>query len=236
MIKAVLFDLDDTIIDHKNSSQKGLEQLRERVSVFNMLPRHEFEEVYQTLLEHFHQYVLSGEYTIEQARYERFKALFKHVNYEATNHEIEEVKALYGATYRQEERLIPGIMDLIQAIRDKGLQIGVVTNNTSEQQYAKLQRHNLESMFDAIVISEEVGIAKPDPQIFEFALNKLHRQVHDVVMLGDSWDSDVVGATSIGMKAVWLNRYNKSAPTNELIREITAYIPLDKVMTSLMNW
>lgn len=236
MIKTVIFDLDDTILDHKHSAQFSLQQLKDNFPVFDVLAIDELQTLYATLQEHFHQFVLSGEYTVTQSRYERFKALLQHVKPDANHAEIEAVAERYKIDYRQSERLVDGVVALIQALRDDGIKIGLLTNNASAEQRAKLNRHNLEALFDAIIISGEVGIAKPDPQIFNIALGELDAQADETVMIGDSWGSDILGANGIGMRAIWLNRYSKKQTYSELIREMDGFTPLEKTMATVTNW
>ncbi len=236
MIKAVLFDLDDTIIDHQHSFRSGLKHVRDTAGALGALSLDELCTVYQSLSEQFHPYVLSGVYTVQVARHERFKALFSYVGHQATDHEIQATIARYQTVYAQEERLIPGVADVLSIIRTLGIPIGLVTNNSVAEQRAKIARHQLEPLLDVIIISEEVGVAKPDPRAFDSALRRLGCSAPGAVMVGDSWDNDMMGAVAIGMKAVWLNRYNTSRPRHEMVREIQTYMPLSKTKNTLLNW
>jgi putative hydrolase of the HAD superfamily len=236
MIQAVLFDLDDTIIDHQHSFRAGLKHVRDTSGALGMLSLDQLCTAYQSLLERFHQYVLSGVYPVEVARYERFKALFSYVGHQATANEIQEVIARYQTVYAQEERLVPGIADVLSILRTTGVQIGLVTNNSGAEQRVKIARHQLEPLLDVIIISEEIGVAKPDPRAFDSALRQLDCPANRAVMVGDSWNNDIIGAVAVGMKAVWLNRYNKNSTEHHMVREIQTYTPLAQTLNTLLNW
>lgn len=85
-------------------------------------------------------------------------------------------------------------------------QLALVTNGTPDLQRAKIQGAKLERYFDNILISGEVGIGKPDPQIFKLALEAIAASPSETVMIGDSLDRDILGAQRAGIKGIWLNR------------------------------
>ena len=85
-------------------------------------------------------------------------------------------------------------------------QLGVVTNGPCDLQCAKLDVSDLRSYFGAVLISRQVGILKPDPRIFALALDQLGTGPQDAVFVGDTPKTDIVGSHAAGMKAVWLNR------------------------------
>lgn len=86
-----------------------------------------------------------------------------------------------------------------------------------------------------LVVSEAVGVAKPDPAIFQTALQRLHCAASEVVMVGDSWPADILGATNLGVRAIWLNRHGQPCPDSTLAKEIHAFEPLDTVIAQLLS-
>ena len=65
---------------------------------------------------------------------------------------------------------------------------------------------------DVLVVSEEAGVAKPSPRIFEIALERVKVRAEDAVMVGDSWTNDVEGARAAGLRAIWFNREGRDSP------------------------
>lgn len=88
--------------------------------------------------------------------------------------------------------------------------IALVTNGAPDVQREKLSRTTLARHFDAIVISVELGIGKPDPRIFQAALKAIDAVAGDAVMIGDSLPRDVAGARSAGLRAIWIDRAGTS--------------------------
>jgi FMN phosphatase YigB (HAD superfamily) len=84
-----------------------------------------------------------------------------------------------------------------------------------------------------MVTAEDVGIPKPDPTMFQAVLQQLDCVAEETVMVGDSWRSDVLGATALGIRALWLNRYGHICPDPALALEFTSYEPLADVVVLL---
>ena len=84
-------------------------------------------------------------------------------------------------------------------------------------------------------MSEEVGVAKPDARVFEAALSRLGGTPDEAVMIGDSWSSDIVGATGLGIRAIWLNRYDRPCPDSSLATEIRSLEPVDDIADLILN-
>jgi putative hydrolase of the HAD superfamily len=229
-LKAVLFDLDDTLYDHQHSSRSALAALHGRYACFQHLTLDELERQHTALLDRYHARVLGGEITLDEARLGRFTDLL--CKYGGTD-APEEATRLYRETYLGSERATAGALPLLERLRADGLKIGLVTNNVVAEQMGKLARLGLASQFDVLAISEAVGCTKPDARIFAHALEQLGCAADDVVMVGDSWSADVQGARSAGIRAVWLNRYGRAIPDAALAVEIQAFQPLEAVLAAL---
>ncbi|PFJ82869.1 2-haloalkanoic acid dehalogenase, partial [Bacillus cereus] len=83
--------------------------------------------------------------------------------------------------------------------------IGIITNGSTHRQKAKIINTNLNNYFDTIIISEEVGLSKPDKRIFELALNKLNVQPENTLFVGDDLEKDIAGCQNANIKGVWFN-------------------------------
>ncbi|QOR68937.1 HAD family hydrolase [Cytobacillus suaedae] len=85
------------------------------------------------------------------------------------------------------------------------VKVAIITNGTTQRQKAKISNTNLHSCFDTIIISEEVGFSKPDKHIFELALSKLNVQPEDALFVGDDLEKDIGGCQNANMKGIWFN-------------------------------
>ena len=98
------------------------------------------------------------------------------------------------------------VQPCLDALRERGLPLGVITNNESVHQRRKLVTVGLDDAFDAVVISGEVGVAKPDPAIFALACERLDVAPAEALHVGDLLDTDARAAQSAGLTGVWLDR------------------------------
>jgi HAD superfamily hydrolase (TIGR01549 family) len=111
---------------------------------------------------------------------------------------------------RETQRLFVDAVELLAHLAASEIRVALVTNGPSDVQRDHLRTLGLEDVFGAVVISGEVGVAKPDPALFRLALQRLGVQRQDAWHIGDSLALDVRGAQAAGVFAVWLNRNGRS--------------------------
>jgi putative hydrolase of the HAD superfamily len=113
--------------------------------------------------------------------------------------------AAYQAARRAHQPVDPEAESVLDDLaRDH--QLALVTNGAPDVQREKLKSTTLPRRFRALVISAELGIAKPDPRIFEYALRAVGAERGDAVMIGDSLSRDVAGARGAGLRSIWIDR------------------------------
>lgn len=100
--------------------------------------------------------------------------------------------------------LIDGAMDVLMYLKEK-YQLHIITNGFKEVQHIKLDYSNLKPFFEHIIISEEHGFNKPDIKIFDLAQQLTNAQSHQCVMIGDNYDTDILGALNANWKAIYLS-------------------------------
>jgi putative hydrolase of the HAD superfamily len=110
----------------------------------------------------------------------------------------------YIESQRSGHPLLPGAADLVRRVA-AAVPAVVVTNGPPDIQRLKLDQTGLRDLFSAVVISGELGLGKPDPAVMWHALEQVDVPPERAVMVGDSWDRDVMGALAAGVRAVWLN-------------------------------
>ena len=112
----------------------------------------------------------------------------------------------FGRFSQEAYVLFDDVPEFLRSAKRAHVPLALVTNGASDTQREKLCALAIEHWFDAVVISGEVGVAKPDPAAFEIALTKLAVPRESVWHVGDSLTADVAGAKAAGLTAVWLNR------------------------------
>jgi HAD superfamily hydrolase (TIGR01549 family) len=208
---AVLFDVDDTLFDHRFSTRAALDHLQDEYPCLHTWPAAVFEQRNSDLLEQYHLDVLAGRLDVDTARRLRFARLFEEAGHALTCRALDEVTADYRAAYTAAMRSVPGALPLLKALAPRA-RLGVVTNNVVDQQLHKLDVLGLRPYLDAVVISEAVGFQKPDPRIFLLALDELGCAPREAVMVGDSWQTDIPGALAAGLAPVWFNPKARPRP------------------------
>ena len=235
MIRAVLFDLDDTLFDHRLCAQLALTDLHRAHDAFQSCPFDDFERIHAGFLEELHRQVMSGEMPLDLARQERFRRMFEAVGVTPDEETVIHAAATYRDGYRRVRQPIAGAARLLGRVKERAL-VGIVSNNLLEEQQYKLRTCQLDPYVDALVVSEEAGVSKPDPYIFELALGRLACDPGEAVMVGDSWPADIVGARAAGIRAIWFNPDARPAPEPDAgIEELRALDPPDAALALIFG-
>jgi HAD superfamily hydrolase (TIGR01549 family) len=235
MIRAVLFDLDDTLFDHRHCARAALEALRTTHACFAAISATEFERTHGQLLEDLHARVLAGEIGLDDARVERFRRLFLAAGVEVSSDLARTAAAEYRRCYLRSWRTVEGAAPLLAALSER-VPIGIVSNNLVAEQMEKIRHCGFDAYLSAIVISEEAGAAKPDPAIFRIAMERLSSDPQGTIMIGDSWPADIVGARAAGIRAIWFNRTSEAAPDPDaVVPELHSFTPIDDVLATILG-
>ena len=202
-IKAVLFDVDDTLFDRKLAQKEVckliVEQLPRVFNTFNM------ERIQEAFLksDQISTDIFNSGAPSEGLREKRSRLFLQLLG----------IKEDYGAKitelYIRDSPLVNAAMDgAIPVVKklSRKFKIGAVSNGLADVQYRKLETMGLRDLFSCIVLSEVIGIRKPDPAIFHKAASLMHVKLEECLYVGDSYVNDVVGAKNAGMQACWLNR------------------------------
>ena len=235
MIRAVLFDLDDTLFDHQYCAQAALGIVRSMHDSFGRMEVSELEAAHSRILEAIHAEVMIGRIPLDAARVERFRQLYGAAGVEADQDMATRTACAYRDGYIAARTAVAGAAELLAAVRRRA-RIGIVSNNLLAEQREKLRHCALDRYCDALVVSEEFGFSKPDPRLFEIALSRLECVAGEAVMVGDSWPADVVGAIAAGIRPVWFNRSGIAAPDPALgVAEITSFGDLNAALRTIFR-
>jgi putative hydrolase of the HAD superfamily len=235
MIKAVLFDLDDTLFDHRGCARDALAAVHQSHPRLREVPFDALEHAHAGLLEELHVEVMLGRMPLETARVERFRRLLEAAGTPPDPSLAAAAAAIYRDTYRAARRGMSGAAGLLAAIAARA-RIAVVSNNLLEEQQDKLRTCGLDRFVDVLVVSEEAGVSKPHPVIFRLTLDRLNVSPDEAVMIGDSWEADVAGARAAGIRAIWFNPLGAPAPAGEVaVTELRSLDPVDAAVRMILD-
>jgi putative hydrolase of the HAD superfamily len=208
-IKAVLFDIDDTLFDTATLAKMARMNAVKAMMESGLLI-HDVQRGYRSLLRIVEKY---------GANYDQhFDKLLEDLGYQQDPKIIAAGIVAYHDTKLAYLKPDPDVIPTLIVLRDNGLKIGIVSNGRSVKQWEKIIRLGLQHFFHTVVISEEVGFEKPDIGIFEVALKKLNIKPHEALYVGDTLDTDILGANKSGLVSVrLLKKRQKESPVSKTI-------------------
>lgn len=191
MLKAVLFDLDGTLLDRDDLVNGLITAQHERFSaLLSHIPVADY-------LRHF--------IALDQRGYTPKTQVYPQLLRELSlpEHHWEALFADYLAHYHQYSVGFPDMLAMLTTLHESGLRLGIITNGRGDLQTNAIRALEIENFFDVILISEVEGLRKPDSRIFQRALERLDVGADEAVFVGDHPDTDVGGALNAGLKAIW---------------------------------
>jgi putative hydrolase of the HAD superfamily len=199
----ILFDADDTLF-HFDAYQ-GLRRMFERHAV-DFTPDHyvQYQEINKPLWVAYQ----NGTISAAELQTTRFDGWARQLGVAAAD-----LNDAFLLAMAEICTLLPGAQALIDALAAAGVRMGLITNGFTALQLARLERTGLRGHFDPLVISEQLGVAKPDVRIFEHALNRMGQPPREqVLMVGDNPHSDILGGLNAGLHTCWFNPLGHEAP------------------------
>ena len=205
MIKFVLMDLDDTILDFSLAEHKALARTFEE---FGVSVTEENVALYSRINSSVWNKIEKGELTRSEALIQRFALLFAHVGVQA---DPQKTNDFYFATLSQNADFIAGAKKLLEELKGKYSLIAV-SNGNSIVQWPRIKKAHLEDYFDKIFISQEIGYDKPSEKFFTKCFEQIENFNRDeAIILGDRLSSDVLGGQNAHIKTCWFNAKGKEA-------------------------
>ena len=235
MRRALLVDIDDTVVDWIGPAHDAVVGSIATHRSFAERDPAAVADRFLEIVEETHALWMAGELSVEQLRAERIRRLVRETGNEIDPDEATVLAESYRRAYLAARRPVAGARELLAEVRGRGVTIVAVTNNLVSEQEDKLRHTDLRRLFDGLVISEAAGVNKPDPAIFEIALRVAGATPAEAVMLGDSWENDVVGAVRAGIAAAWLDRRGHGVPDPSVpVLALTSLEPAAEVATALL--
>lgn len=205
MIKAVLFDIDDTILDFGKCAEWAVKTAMEEK---NTEYRHEYYGVFKRINDDLWKKLEKGEITREELLDRRFKEIFSELGIELDGREFE-VRFLDLLHESTEE--VPGARELLKYLHSKNYRIYAVSNAMQIQQETRLKKSGLSRYFDGVFTSELLGASKPSRAFFGAFFERVPDISKDeVILIGDSLSADISGGKRYGLTTCWFNHAGKN--------------------------
>jgi 2-haloacid dehalogenase len=205
----LLFDADGTLFDYERAEQVALEQALVGIGVSFDLAYH--LPTYRQINSALWHGVEKGEITPAVVKVRRFELLLEalKVSYAASALSASYLECLANCSELLEDA------EVVLSALHKRYRIAILTNGLQVVQRGRLARSPIRHQVADIIISEEIGAAKPAREFFDIAFARLgHPAKHEVLMIGDGWASDIEGAVQYGIDACWFNPARKPRPSD----------------------
>jgi putative hydrolase of the HAD superfamily len=226
--KAIFFDLDDTLLNHTGNLESSWEPVLARAA--EMIPGLEPAELREAIR------VFAEDYWSDADRHREGRLNLRAARQRVVSGALEamghdpalgaELGNLYHDLRESGYDLLPGAIETLEAFRDAGVRLALITNGEALLQRSKLERFDLARHFDHIQIEEEFGHGKPDERAYRHALDTLDLEPRDVWMVGDNLEWEIAAPQRLGIFSIWVDRSGTGIPYNPEVKP-------DRVVTSV---
>lgn len=223
MIKAVLIDIDDTIFDFEKCSKNSFLKTLEK---FNLKFKEEDFSYFNKVNDILWTKQKLGEINIKEVFIKRNYLMGKYFNLDIEKGLFNDlfVKFLYD-----EIEMVDGIEDLLLYLSDK-YKIFTASNGIFKMQENRLKKSNLDKYFDKIFVSDKIGYEKPDKKFFQKIMDLTKFSNDDLIMIGDSIKSDIIGAKNSKIKSIYFNKEDKKITDKNFTYQVKNLSEIKKIL------
>jgi len=207
----VFFDLDHTLWDFDQNSGLAFQQVFQKFNIEVAL--HDFLKVYEPINFDYWKAYREERVTKQQLRRGRLLDTFSDLKVTYPLPVIDAMAVAYIDELPANNHLLPGAAELLEYLHPK-YKLHIITNGFQKVQHIKLEKSNIARYFKTVTSSEEVGVKKPNPLVFQTALEKANTSAAQSIMIGDTFEADILGAESVGMQSLFYNYRKEEIPTS----------------------
>jgi len=224
-IEHIFFDLDHTLWDFDRNSALAFKEIFENQNI--KLDVDDFLQVYMPINFKYWEQYRNNTVTKEGLRYGRLKDSFDRLKFETQDTTINLIADNYIEYLPNNNYLLEGSLEMLDYL-SQYYKLHIITNGFEEVQHKKMQNSAILDYFDTITTSEDAGVKKPHPLIFEKAIKKSGADVSNSVMIGDNLEADIVGAHQFGLHVIHLNSSGQPVhnqyPQIQKLKELLNYL------------
>lgn len=207
---SVFFDLDDTLWAFSENARDTFSEVYNSFEFGRFFDSFEhFFSIYKEKNAELWRLYEKGEINKAELNRTRFSYPLEVVG--VSDSELaERYSAYFFDRIATKSKVMPGTYEVLEYLKGRGYRLFVLSNGFRNLQRSKMASAGLERFFDKVIVSEDLGVLKPNPALFHFALSATQSELGSSLMIGDSWDADIVGAEAAGMAQVYYNHAGRS--------------------------
>ena len=216
----IFFDLDHTLWDFDKNSGLAFQRLFDTFNISLALP--DFLEIYEPINLEYWRLYREDKVTKTALRRGRLTNAFAHFNLVFEEETIDAMAHQYIEELPKDNYLFSGAVELLKNLQGN-YKLHLITNGFHAVQHKKLINSKIDQFFTTVTTSEDAGVKKPNPLIFKHALNLSKAVPERSVMIGDSYEADILGARALGFKTIFFNFRNQNfADSGTEVQELSA--------------
>ena len=220
---AILFDLDDTIIQSYAKPDEAWQRLLQRFGDELADEPDMMVRIRRAIMEEARTFwgdpVNAARWRLDIAAARRLVVRGAFARLHKPNDGLaDRIGDAFTEMRRQEYKLFPDAHGTIDRLRAAGVRLALVTNGPADTQRAKVARFDLERRFDHIQIEGEFGKGKPEPEVYAHVMNRLRVQASECWMIGDNVEWEVVAPQRLGMRGIWYDPHGIGLPSDSTVR------------------
>lgn len=218
-IRHIFFDLDNTLWDHRKNARLTLDILfkRYKIEELHHINFEDFHSAYDIINEDLWAKIRDEEIDKEYLRKHRFYDTFLKFNIDDLelsqnfeNHFLDEIIAF--------NEVVPGTYEVLDYLKSKNYPLHIITNGFNEVTHRKIEGAKLTKYFETVTSADEVNVRKPNPKIFDYALNLANAIKEESILIGDDWIADVLGAKNYGLDVIFFDVFKEQPDLKDIKR------------------
>ena len=228
----LFIDFDDTLYDTHGNSVIALRELFDALHLEQWFTDAQvfYDRYWEANIDLWTRYS-RGEITRDYLIVERFRRPLSYgEGLEPTAQYCLEASDLFLDLCSSKPGLVEGARELMDYLKTKGYRLHMCSNGFHEVQYRKLRSCGLHNHFDTIVLSEDAGVNKPSPLFFDYAIQKTGAQKETTLMIGDNFQTDILGAKRYGLDTAYFNRFPDYPAAEPVTYELTLLCQLTEIL------
>lgn len=199
-LKYIYFDLDNTLLDHNKAESKSHEAIYDQFPVLHKVPLEKWLATYKIVNHNLWVKYQDGDIDRNELQFSRFHDTMKSLEL-PTDHS-EAIGITYMKCYRDFWDWIVEAEKTLE-LTSRNYNVGIITNGFKETQHKKFEKLSIRRYTDRMIISEDLGVLKPHPRVFDHATEVAGVKREEILYVGDSYSSDIIGGVRAGWKTAW---------------------------------
>lgn len=220
MLKAVIFDIDDTLYDYIGANVVATEALIAYGAAKYGISKELFSEAIEKSKKIVKERIPTSASQHSRVLYCQCTLELLGINSVGDPAELEKV---YWGTLLEKMQNMAGAKEIVAWLKEQNIKIGICTDMTAAVQHRKLVKIGIKEYVDAMVTSEEVGMEKPNACMFNLVVQKLGVKPEECLMVGDNWRKDIQGAKALGIGGIWYNPKESNTQVEDRIWRVSNY-------------